>query len=100
MFPTNIAFYHNFLLKAVLEKDFESVKRMIDFFSKFNASFINLIDPVTQNTALHLAAETGYFKILHFLLENYSSVNSQNKDGLTPLFFAVSAKLKDSVKVI
>lgn len=99
VFPSNIAFYHNFLLKAVQDKDFEAVKRMVEFFSKYNSTFINLVEPSTQNTALHLAAETGYFKILHFLLENYSSVSCQNKDGNTPLFFAASAKLKDSVKV-
>lgn len=99
VFPSNISFYHNILLKAVQEKDFEAVKRMIDFFGKYNPTFINQADSASQNTALHLAAESGSFKVLQFLLENYANVSCLNKDGLNPLFFAVAAKLKDSVRV-
>lgn len=83
VFPTSSQFYHNFLLKAVQDKDYEAVKRMVEFFSKYNPSFINISATGSLNTALHLAAETGCIKILHYLLDNYSAVNAANKDGNT-----------------
>ena len=47
-------------MKACHEKDIDAVKRLVEFFSKFNPNFINLKDH-SQNTALHVAAQNGYF---------------------------------------
>ena len=40
-------------------------------------------------TALHLASHMGSNETVEFLIANSAIVNSKNKDGLTPLDFAV-----------
>ena len=61
VFPDNIAFYHDLLMKSCRERDIDSVQRLIEFFSKFNPSFINLKERSNGNSALHIAAQNGYF---------------------------------------
>ncbi|RMZ96159.1 serine threonine- phosphatase 6 regulatory ankyrin repeat subunit B-like [Brachionus plicatilis] len=79
VFPSDITFYHNFLLKSCLEK-------------KFNKN--------TQNSALHICASHGYFRILLYLLENYANVNIQNKEGNTPLMLASENFHRDCAKLL
>lgn len=99
VFPSNVNFYHSFLLKACLEKKIESVQRLIEFFSVYYPDFINLKDKNNQNSALHICASNGYFKILLYLLENFANVNIQNKEGNTPLMMASENFHRDCAKV-
>lgn len=99
VFPSDINFYHNFLLKSCLEKKFSSIQRLIEFFSVYYPNFINLKDKNTQNSALHICASHGYFRILLYLLENYANVNIQNKEGNTPLMLASENFHRDCAKV-
>jgi hypothetical protein len=48
-------------MKSCRDKDLDAVKRLVEFFSKFNPNFINLKEHGSQNTALHVAAQNGYF---------------------------------------
>jgi len=61
VFPNNITFYHDQLMKSCREKDIDGVQRLVDFFSKFNANFINLKEQSTSLSALHVVAQNGYF---------------------------------------
>ena len=63
VFPNSIKFYHDQLMKSCREKDIDAVQRLVEFFSKFNPNFINLKEQNTSFTALHVAAENGYFVI-------------------------------------
>ena len=47
-----------------------------------------------------MASEIGNYQIMHYLLENYSNVNAKNKEGLTPLFYAVHTKHKENIKLL
>jgi ankyrin repeat protein len=100
VFPSDIMFYHKFLLKAVREKDYEAVFHLIEFFNAMEMNFINLKEAGTLNTALHVAAANGFYAIALLLLENYANVNQKNKSGNTPLFVAALAMHRDITKVL
>ncbi|CAF0764926.1 unnamed protein product [Brachionus calyciflorus] len=100
VFPSSIKFYHNFLIKACVEKELEAVKRLVEFFQVYYPNFIDLKEPSMQNTALHICAAHGYFKIMLYLLDNYANVNLQNKDGNTPLMIASEASFRDCSKLL
>lgn len=61
VFPANIKFYHNFLIKACQEKDLDAIQRLIEFFSVYYPNFIDLKDSGMLNSALHIVASNGYF---------------------------------------
>ncbi len=69
VFPSDMSFYHSFLIRACNENDLGAVKRLVSFFSVFQPSFINLKEPGSLNSALHIAAYQGFFvNILDFTL--------------------------------
>ena len=100
VFPLDLMFYNNLLIRACNDKDINAAKRLVGFFSRFKPEFINLKESLTHNTALHVAAANGFFDIVHFLLDHYAQVNSQNLDGNTPLFLASDSFHRDCAKVI
>lgn len=61
VFPSDISFYHAFLMNACHDKNTEAIKRLVDFFSTFQPTFINMKEKNFSNTALHIAAQNGYF---------------------------------------
>ena len=100
VFPTSIMFYHNFLIQACREKDFEAVQHLVEFFSSINPEFIDMREGGTLNTALHVASANGYFAITLYLLESHASINLKNKAGKTPIFLSALAMHRDCTKVI
>ena len=52
VFPNNITFYHDLLMKSCQEKDIDSCQRLVEFFSKFNPTFINLKDRSSGNSGI------------------------------------------------
>lgn len=50
---------------------------------------IDMCEETSGNTALHYSASFGFTTITTFLLDNNIKINSQNKQGLTPLHYAV-----------
>lgn len=50
---------------------------------------IHMREESTGNTALHYSASFGFTTITTFLLDNNIEINSQNKQGITPLHYAV-----------
>jgi ankyrin repeat protein len=99
VFPNSIMFYHNFLIRACREKDFEAVQHLVEFFTPINPNFINLKESSTLNTAAHYASSLGYFAILLYLLENHADIRLRNKVGNTPLFMAALSLHRDCAKV-
>ncbi|XP_005102034.1 ankyrin repeat domain-containing protein 50 [Aplysia californica] len=53
-----------------------------------------------SKTLLHEAAQSGARKCLKYLLEQKANVNARNKDGLTPLFYAVQSNEPENVKTL
>jgi ankyrin repeat protein len=124
VFPQSISFYHRFLIKACHENDLETVRRLVEFFATFDLTFINLREPKSLNSALHIAVLNGYFVILLsafkttfydflqfrlflifkdvllVLLDNYADPNIKNKDGNTPLMLAADACQRDCFKLL
>jgi hypothetical protein len=65
VFPSNISFYHKFLMQACEENALDTVQRIITFFIQDNIDFINMREDGTLNTALHVAVGNGFF-VSHF----------------------------------
>lgn len=109
-------------MRACLDKDMDAIRRLVEFFRVQYPRFIDLREPRTLNSALHVCASNGYFvnlkpsskvffyqnlflilfskHILLYLLERHADVNIKNKDGNTPLFSAASAFQRDCAKVV
>lgn len=99
VFPSTLMFYHKFLIKACKEKDYDAVVHLVEFFKTSYPNFVNMREPGTLNTALHVAASNGYFAIMLYLLESNASVQIRNYSGNTPLVMAALALHRDCAKV-
>ena len=84
------------LLKAAREGDIDELKRIIN--SQENEEeeeddnkirdFVNSQKPVTNITAMHLAAKGGYYDICELLFQYGAELDLTNTDERTPLHFA------------
>jgi E3 ubiquitin-protein ligase mind-bomb len=72
----------NSLHLACLNNHYDLVKLLISFSS--NQQIVDLKN-INQQTSLHLAVERQHFEIIKLLIENKCNINSQDKDGDSPL---------------
>ncbi|UJR35409.1 hypothetical protein I4U23_028166 [Adineta vaga] len=100
VFPDSLKFYHNFLLKACSEGHQDSVDHLLQFLQKLYPEFINMHDPNTLNTALHVACKHNHLNIARCCLDAGADVNSLNKEGNTPLFCAAEKFSKSCAKLL
>src|SRR5205807_444799 len=78
------------LIMAVMNKDAESVRLLID-----NGANVNQ-QSADGDTALKWAAAEGNLPIVEMLLDRGANVNCRDWFGMTPLMEAVSPLAKDS----
>ncbi|CAF1414359.1 unnamed protein product [Adineta ricciae] len=100
VFPDSLKFYHTFLLKACSEGHQESVDHLLEFLQRLYPEFINMHDPNTLNTALHIACKHNHLNIARCCLDYGAEVNSLNKEGNTPLFCAAEKFSKSCAKLL
>jgi len=85
----------NALHQAVLSKNFDEVKKILE-----NTSDIDLADKLGR-TPLHYAAFNGDLKSAQLLLEKGADINAlDNSKQWTPLFFAVFMKHEDMANLL
>lgn len=65
-----------------------AIKKKRESLAKFLLSEKAIIKDSQKNTPFHLAAEVGLTKIIDDLIENGWDMNTQNKEGNTPLMIA------------
>ena len=58
-------------------------------------AFVNSQKPVTNTTAMHLAARGGFLDICEYLLQHNAKLDLTNTDDRTPLHFAAQKGYKD-----
>jgi len=66
------------------------VEEIREFFTKRPEVTVELCDPTNGNRPLHIAAKAGHLNIIKLLIDELGAdVNAQNRDGNTPLHFAI-----------
>ncbi|XP_029452950.1 uncharacterized protein LOC115089116 isoform X2 [Rhinatrema bivittatum] len=88
VFPGSTYPWHQQLLRAIKACDYTTVKNLILFFKSAFPDDINLGEPSTGNSALHVACQFGCFEIALLLLEHGASMDLRNAHGRTPFYFA------------
>ena len=81
------------LLDAAIKRDWSQVRSLIE-----NGADVNVRDPDTGYTALHLAAGAGNMEIVKFLVAKGADVNAANEGGWTPLHCAIAPGRRDLVQ--
>lgn len=81
------------LCNAVVQGDFETVKKMVEFGSDINESSNGM-------TPLMIAARYNRVKIVEFLLENGAKTNLKDAKGKTALKHAELSNAKETVEIL
>lgn len=80
---------------AVLSKN----KTIIDLLLK-KGSDVNIQNSVTNQTALHCAAQEGYLDIVGKLLDSMADSNAKDHEGNTPIFYAAYSGHEDVISLL
>ncbi len=94
------SWYRTPLIAAVYTGNMEVVKLLLAKGAKVNLTdqhfpTSNIIGPQPLNTALHYAAEKGFYEIAELLIDKGANIEQLNSTGITPL---ISSVLKISDK--
>ncbi len=87
---------YNFI-KAVKDKDAGKAQELLD---KPGTTVINVRDPETGETALHIVARRNDATWLGFLLQRGAEINARDKSGNTALMLAAQGRWPDGVQVL
>lgn len=74
--------------KCIEQNNVDALKKLID---QQGVGFVNSTCGPQEKSLLHRAVEKGHEDMINFLLENGANVDSVDKYGQTPLFYAVKA---------
>ena len=74
------------LMTAVMNKHVETVDALIS--NRHNSNFLDIAQPETGNTALHLAVQHNSFEIARSLLEAGAYIDAVNSEGKRPIDLA------------
>ena len=78
-------FGRNYLYDAIFTGSVEIVKTLIEF-----GFFPRFVDEYTGDTIIHIAAAEGHYDLLRYMLDEWHvDINAFNKEGKTPLFYAL-----------
>lgn len=78
------------IIKIAIEINFLPLIKFIERQGVDLGTFI--VDQQSQKTALHLAIENNHPVIIEYLVKNKIGINIPDKDGMTPLHYAIRAK--------
>jgi ankyrin repeat protein len=96
-------YYFTPLMKASENNDLASVKLLVEYGANVNYQLDKqgkeyLLGFEIDKTALHFAAEKNSAEVAEFLTKSGANVNSQTKEGKTPLMKAVNYNATDAQK--
>ncbi|MBR5904289.1 MAG: ankyrin repeat domain-containing protein [Alphaproteobacteria bacterium] len=89
-------FGRNYLYDAAFTGNVEIVKTLIEF-----GFYPRYVDEYTGDTIVHIAAAEGYIDLLRYMLDEWhADVDPFNKEGKTPLFYALMFLANDESEAL
>ena len=85
------------LIKAVVERDWQEVLKLLRSTVKFN---INVEVDQDRNTTLHFAVFYGQKEVVEKLIEAGAEVNKEDRSGNTPFHWAVLYGQKEIAELL
>lgn len=86
------------LFKAVKDRDYYKINTMVS--QPGGASLINIPDPVSRETVLHLAVDQSNLGLVVFLLQRGADPEARDGDGNTALILSAIKGFGDGVKYL